>query len=221
MSTAIIGLIGKKQSGKSTCVEALLKKYPDAVEVKLAGKLKVVCADVFNIPLEHLESQEFKEKPFDKPILFTRIHMHKLLDSYDIWSFPPYIHERYRKLLGKQLISPRHVLQYIGTEVMRKVGGSDIHLHHAPLRKNALNIISDIRFSNELRYFKDMDNDRFLPIYINRPSLKDNSYSQHASEAGIGDLEYYCTTIRNDSSIENLHANILELVDKFLPVDNT
>lgn len=56
----LVGIIGKKGSGKSECSKVLIGKY-DFQKLSFAQKLKETVSDLFDIPLELLYDPKFKE----------------------------------------------------------------------------------------------------------------------------------------------------------------
>lgn len=144
----IIGLTGFAKSGKSTAAE-ILKKM-GGQEVAFAKHLKDVCALALNIPRSHLDDQSVKEVPFERPKILSEDAIGYILDLFEV----PVRHQPAAMLAhkGVSLTTPRHVAQYVGTEILRSID-SNIHIKMA-FKLNEGNegllICSDVRFQNEL-----------------------------------------------------------------------
>lgn len=84
-----VGLVGYKQSGKTTVLKYLEKNY-DAQEIMLAGHLKDVCAEVFNLPRVSFEDQNLKEKPFKKlnypSLIIALVFLMAIAGSITFWA---------------------------------------------------------------------------------------------------------------------------------------
>lgn len=115
----IIGIAGKKHSGKSTAAE-ILKRELGYETRSFADKLKQICAILIGCSADDFENYEFKEN--------TKVpqYLRNFSPDGNIRSF----------------------IQYFGTEVMRGVSDSiwiDLTLNNS----NSNLIISDCRFVNE------------------------------------------------------------------------
>lgn len=204
----VIGLVGVKTSGKST-VASTIKNLASArvsvIEVALADKLKDVCASTFGLKREQLDLQKLKEVPFKEPILVTQTHLKQILSSFGISS------NRLVELTGFEetaLISPRHIAQFVGTEVLRNLGNPDIHCESIKLSEG-ITIISDIRFPNEYNYFSEMEGVNFIPLYINRKDAESQITSEsHSSETSVFKFKDKCEKLDNNGTINQLQQNI-------------
>lgn len=126
MIIAFCGLIG---SGKDTAADILVKEFNFQRE-SFAGTLKDAVAAVFGWPRHMLEGQTAESRQWREEV--------------DAW---------WAKKLDMPNLTPRWVLQYWGTDVLRKHFHNDIWLYSLEnkLRKNTKDIvISDARFPNEL-----------------------------------------------------------------------
>ena len=122
----VIGLTGFAKSGKSTAAEIL--KSLGGQEVAFAKHLKDVCSVVFNVPREHFDDQNFKEVPFRTNRLISSADTDEILKYFEIPDrFMPQTALAHS---GTILKSPRHVAQYIGTEVLRTID-QNIHINMA------------------------------------------------------------------------------------------
>lgn len=108
-------------------------------------------------------------------------------------------------------VSPRHMMQTLGTDWGRKLINGELWLtmaSHALAKKGPGMIISDIRFENEADWVRRVGG---TIVHISRPAAA--SVKAHVSEDGImvkpqyGDL-----IVVNDGDLEALHTSIGGLV---------
>jgi energy-coupling factor transporter ATP-binding protein EcfA2 len=204
----IIGLVGYKQSGKSTTVEILKEFIPSIKEVSFAGKMKNVCSELFNIPRNYFDDGKIKELPLEEAVTLDEVNVAAILKAYDV---PDSDLDKFtRPHIGKVLHSPRQIGQYVGTEVLRAVH-TDIHIIHAfkDLPQEGIFVVSDIRFPNELEYPRSQKGVIFTPFYIdNSKAAAIAEGDTHESERHIKNLKKECTVINNNGSMENLRLQI-------------
>ena len=80
----IIGLIGAKAAGKTTAFNVINVTITNVTEVTLAGKLKSVCAEVFDIPYDHFNSHRYKEAELDNLVYLNSENLAEVLKAYGI-----------------------------------------------------------------------------------------------------------------------------------------
>ena len=108
-------------------------------------------------------------------------------------------------------ISPRQLMQFIGTEMFRDQLNKNIWIKILERKMNiilknnpnAKIVITDLRFINEEEF---VDKFNFLKIKI----LRDSSYNDN-HESENNNLKYHCI-IDNRKSIKNLYSNIEEIM---------
>lgn len=150
----IIGLTGFAKSGKSTAADLL--KNLGGQEVAFAKHLKDVCSAVFSVQRDHFDDQAFKEVPFTFDLRIMREDIDRILTYFEVPA--RFIPDTYLKHKGVTLTSPRHVAQYVGTEILRSID-PNIHINMA-FKLNSDSdakflICSDVRFENELKAVQD------------------------------------------------------------------
>jgi len=208
----IIGLVGAKGSGKSTALEFIENKYPGKVtEITLAKKLKDVCSTVCRLDREWLDSHKFKEKDLVSPVYLTKESVLEIFRSYDILEpdFDLYV----RSHIGKILYTPRQVAQYVGTEVLRAFD-SDIHCKAAVLGvEGEVGVVTDIRFPNEMEFFKENGGDDFFPLYIKNTGAEIKAAKDtHESESYLGVLRDQSVQVSNESTLDAFRLELLSIV---------
>lgn len=109
----------------------------------------------------------------------------------------------------------RYYYQQIGTEICRGTFGEDIWCN---LLDNKISnkdyeyaIISDIRFPNELKYFKDKYNCILIRAY--NPEMSEKDILQHSSELQIDSLAPDFVYTRGKTSEEELYSYIQDFLD--------
>lgn len=193
----LIGIIGKKYSGKTTCADYITSKY-DFITTSFADPLKQACAALFMLDDEQLYGDKKEiadEKWFDvspRQIMqfvgtdLLRDNMHKLIPD-----------------LGSNIFVYRFGLWY------HKLRQSDTKINV---------IISDVRFKNEAYAIRQAGG---ILVKIIRPTVKQhrsllqklkskfrsNDTSQHISEKEL-DKIIYDILIINDSDLVNLYEKI-------------
>ena len=184
----LIGLIGLIGSGKDTVAERLITQHGYKRD-SFAKSLKDAVSSMFNWDREMLEgntesSRYWREQP-DK-----------------FWS----------EKMGKE-VTPRWILQYFGTEVMRQGMYDAIWVDSVIGRYKGENtVISDTRFQNEIKTIKAHGG---IVVLVKREEIPTREEMQkqgaHQSEWDwIGsDFDY---TIDNTSSLEGLNANIDQFI---------
>lgn len=116
----LIGLVGRKHSGKDTFADYLVNHYGFTKQA-FAGPVKEICRVMFLLTPEQLEDPQQKET-VDKR-----------------WG-----------------LSPRQMMQKVGTDMVRQVWDENFWLKNMDLRLcDGDVVISDVRFPNEAQYIRD------------------------------------------------------------------
>ena len=184
----LIGIVGLIGSGKDTVAQRLVEKH-GYVKDSFAKSLKDAVASMFNWDREMLEGNTTSSR-----------HWREQPDKF--WS----------EKMGKE-ITPRWVLQYFGTEVMRQGMYDGIWVDSVIGRYKGENtVISDTRFQNEIKNIKAHGG---IVVLVKREEIPTREEMQkqgaHQSEWDwIGSNFDYI--IDNTNSLEGLNAN----VDQFI-----
>jgi dephospho-CoA kinase len=111
-------------------------------------------------------------------------------------------------------LSPRKVLQWLGTDILRKEISDRFFLIHMEQRMDqAIKegargiVISDVRFDIEAKFIK---NKKGIVLNI-EGRLSGTSLSDHITEKGISP-KYMDNTITNLGTIQELHNKVLDLI---------
>lgn len=182
----LIGICGKAGSGKDTIGDYLVEQH-GFDKIALADPIKRLVRDVFVLDDTTVNDRELREKPLDK---------------WGGWSV-------------------RKLLQFIGTEMFRERIDEEIWVKSLWYRikdfpeKNY--VVTDMRFPNELDFFRyqsKQGKQNFVCLQVKRHGFEGKvGISGHRSESYDlkGDFE-----IINDSTIDNLHDKIDEILNKVM-----
>lgn len=176
----IVGVVGFIGSGKNTVGEMLVNEYGFTTR-SFAAALKDAVASIFCWPRYLLEGDTEESRVFRETI--------------DPW---------WAEKLGVPTLTPRYVLQYIGTDVFRT------HFHHdiwvfSLLRKIEIEsggknvIITDVRFMNEINMVRREEG---RIIRVKRGD--EPEWFEIAKKANAGDTE--CRLIMEEK-YSNIHAS--------------
>jgi len=199
MVSKIIGVVGFIGSGKGTVGDYLSSTHGYQL-ASFAHNLKDATSCIFGWPRHLLEgntpeSRHWREQP----------------DPY--WS----------SKMGRG-ITPRWVLQYMGTDVMRNHFIDDIWIWS--LEKKLVNdghptVITDVRFPNEIKLIKEIGGKllwvrrhpepAWAEMAINDPEKMSLRSDVHPSEyAWLGVADYQ--VIWNDSNLDDLYKRVDEVI---------
>ena len=190
----LIGIVGLIGSGKDTVAERLVNNH-GFVKDSFAKSLKDAVASMFNWDRKMLEGDTSSSR-----------HWREQPDKF--WS----------EKFGKP-ITPRWVLQYFGTEVMRGQMYDAIWVDSCIGRYKGKNtVISDTRFPNEITSIRAHGG---KIIYVKRgdnPEWFTNYIEGNVEPTGIHSSEYmwarsdFDFTINNNGTKEELYGKVDELI---------
>lgn len=198
----IIALIGFIGSGKGTVAKILTKQH-GFIQESMAKPVKDVAAVAFGWERELLEGATADSRVWRE-------------SKDDWWS---------QKLSFD--VTPRKILQLIGTELFRDKIHQDFWIHCLENRidRNKNYVISDVRFTNEIETLRNMGaticrvvrgpDPEYYETALNNPELMPKIYSSvHPSEWNwIGTK--FDSVISNNSNLDELERNIrINLLDK-------
>lgn len=214
MSQVLFGISGYAKSGKTTIASLLAEM--GATEISFADHLKNVCSSTFNIPREHFDEQSLKEVPFSSPISLSKIDTLEILEKFN--EFDDEKNEIVsNKHVGVHLKSPRHIAQYVGTDILRAID-PEIHVKTAFRKIDGLPgvfIVPDMRFFNEFEAIKSRNG---ITIGINRKSVAPDLKSVHESERQIASIVKKCDfVLDNNGSLEKYQKDAKDLICRFFP----
>ena len=194
----IIGISGFQSSGKDTIADYLVKEH-GFVKLSFASALKDIVAIIFGWSRERLEGLKVEDRQWREEV-----------DS------------KWANLLNIPCLTPRYVLQYLGTEVFRNHFHKDIW---TKIVENQLSfyenvVVSDCRFANEIEMIKQ-NGGKIIQVH------RDNHVLKHPSELPLevsdakhlSELEWiqcHCDrVIKNNGTIEDLHTKVNLILSDF------
>lgn len=203
-SQRILVFSGKKQSGKNTLADfcEFIFKYEDKSfkQYAFADKLKKICVEVFLIPPELVYGDNGQKDQ---------------LTEY-IWEdMPGYaLTEWYEIKTGRMTV--REFIQYLGTEVFRKIYGSvwaRACLHEVKREKYAFATISDCRFKEEVEMAKQYG---AKVIRLTRAPYQDLHSSEISLDPDKFNWEGFDYIINNDKQTQaQTYAELMGVLDKW------
>ena len=144
----LIGIIGKKQSGKDTVANYLVQNYKFE-QTAFADPLKRVCTELFALDDIYFHDDQLKEVVVEQ------------------WG-----------------MSPRQMLQRVGTDMVRRHLGDLFWVTHLQRRLDKLApftrvVISDVRFVSEAMFIKSRGG---ILVRVKRQSDENDNQDEHISE---------------------------------------
>jgi len=182
---------GKARSGKDTAVNILkniiIKNGFTVLTIAYADFLKEILSKCFNLSDEHLYGTK-KEQPVE----WLPRDTGALLQNNICWT-------------------PRELLQYLGTDVMRSIDPNcwvNVVKNYVETYSNYdFILISDGRFVNELEWVVDRGG---VHIHIERDIRDFSNNSTHISETSLDNTTHFDTTfvVQNDNTLEDLYFKL-------------
>lgn len=206
----IIGLTGRKRSGKSTVARYLVEDH-GFTELSFAARLKKMSADV-NPLVHYIDAHNLTE--VDRELLARGVE-----------PGPVYLLDALRAL-GEEgakdaIPEVRRFYQRLGTEGVRNHIGADTWVEFAELeiirviRENTKDgevghadiVFADVRFENEAGLIRDWGG---VVIEVYRPSQGDPE-PEHSSENGV---RSDCSVVNREGDLESLFAVIDHCINR-------
>lgn len=226
----IIGIAGHKGAGKDTVASIVsyyytvdnptynnwLIGYDNKIflnTIHFADKLKSLCADLFNIPVEYFYDRGHKDKLyycFDNKTFINELDIK--LNRYHIFDTNENLAKCIEEYKGKIIFKLRTILQYIGTEIFRNQVFKDIWVRHTMdkaidiANKNGWCVIPDVRFEDEVNAIKELPNG-----YIIKVNRNTNDADNRASETYDAKADF---EIDNNSSKLALYYTVVGIMMK-------
>lgn len=215
----VIGISGAAGAGKDTVADFLISERGWVEKMSFARNLKDMCKVIFFLSEEQVNEQVGKMTPFSSPIIFSGRNLGSVMYwmslTHAACPVLPELRDKVRSLIGTELVNPRHVLQFVGTNICRELVPTyhlDIVAQKIEESTNDNIIITDVRFPNEADLVLDVF--QGLVVYLSRPNYSVNNIDKsHTSEVALSDWGRFSATISNHR--EGLPF-LYEEVDNFL-----
>jgi hypothetical protein len=198
MPVAVL-LCGRAHAGKSTAATCLLAAVPGFTELSFAGPLKAICLDACRLLLPRAAAEAVTVEWFHDPVL------------------------KATPLQFLKTLTPRVIMQTLGTDVLRAHLGPDVFVHGLLARAAEAAaagkhiVVSDVRFPNEAAVTAPLQamGYRVIRLRIVREAgvgtaatTASAAASAHISETGAEDLPVDAV-ITNNGSVADLSAALL------------
>jgi hypothetical protein len=193
----IIGIAGKKKSGKDTTADVLCEKQ-DFKKTSFAKPIKEKIAEITNYTIEQLNDQNIKDLKFkewaDYQYYQFSEQQAKELIKFFIQINPDINQDLlFLQLKEKRCKSLRELMQWFGTDIGREQVDFNIWVNELLNQDLSFVVIPDIRFDNEAIAIKE-HNGYILEVI--RPNTTEDN---HISEQGIS-KELVDAIVYNDGS---------------------
>lgn len=176
--------------------------------ISFAKPLKEVLSIILGVPVEKFEDRDFKENygvdlKTSKIFKIDPFNSNTMSDRF----FSKYVDELTPNMFNEYCLTIRQMLQYVGTELLRRYVSQDVWIN-ATLKRDNL-IISDLRFRRE---FEALDNHKSFRILLDRPGCEPGN---HASEREIMELRgdrKFEGYVNNNGTLKDLFYKLKEFV---------
>lgn len=194
-----ICLAGPKGAGKDSFGDIFVDN--GYTKVNFADNLKHMCAYSFEKEECFFFDPKLKDKNFKEHITINKQHIKKMNE----WIAKTHQFTIPDDFIGKVLISPRNLMQFVGTDIIRVVH----HPYHVEatipeMKKHNKMICCDVRFENELIAITEASKKKRIKlhrVFIKRPGFGGDD--THTSENSIKE-DMMGVTIMNDTTLDNL-----------------
>lgn len=227
----IICVSGLANSGKSTASEMLyyllnawkpfrsyfwfkiFKKWPFKKNWEItafAKPLKQSLSILLNKPLDWFEDRKNKE------LCFVDLTSLKIYPAHKAWSDLRLSENRFSKLIKsgepmptEYFLSVRQLMQYYGTEVIRKYIGDKTWINATLNNREKNLIVSDLRFKVEYEVVHDK---KGIIIYINRDSAVPGTHASEREVLELKDANAFDYVVDNNGTMEDLYNNLKKVI---------
>ena len=183
----VIGIAGKKHSGKNTMADVLIKNH-GFTELAFAYSLKNACKEIFGFTNDQMYDQNLKEE----------------VDNY--WCYSP---RQIMQTVGTELFRDmiKKTMPEIGDSIWIRSLERKI-IEHVKQNKNKF-VITDVRFENEHEFIKSSKFKTFTIKLVREQ--RENNRIDHKSESHIDLLECDAVLV-NGGTIDDLHREGLSIL---------
>ena len=199
----VIGLCGRLQSGKTELAK-ICEKY-GYERIYFALPLKQLCADLLDVSIDELNRA--KAEKYEIGVTIGEDMCQIISEETEI----P-LNIVMEKCNGIVIKDVRHMLQFIGTDLIRKYN-TDWHVNRIRemIDINKDYVIDDVRFPNEKAMVEELGGDCWFVI---RTTIE--NVSNHESETSITWNDCWNKVIINDSTLSNLLFKWETFIDNYV-----
>ena len=202
----VYGILGNKGHGKDTFAKLVQEANPNFKITHFAKSLKEMAGRVFGLTHDQLYNQDFKEVPLSQPI-----EMDIYLEQMRKESSLPLL------AAGKVATNPREVLQYLGTEYVRRAQ-DDFWIQMLTQEVQEAQgtpqvLIPDTRFINEAKALKRIGAHTIKIVRTDQPKSADT----HSSEVEMATIPVDLTLEVGEGDFDFLKRSAQSLVSGGIP----
>lgn len=199
----VIGLCGRMRSGKTELAK-ICEKY-GYERIYFALPLKQLCADLLDVSIDELNRA--KAEKYEIGVTIGEDMCQIISEETEI----P-LNIVMEKCNGVVIKDVRHMLQFIGTDLIRKYN-TDWHVNRIRemIDINKDYVIDDVRFPNEKAMVEELGGDCWFVI---RTTIE--NVSNHESETSITWNDCWNKVIINDSTLSNLLFKWETFIDNYV-----
>jgi len=223
----VIGISGAAGCGKDTVADIIMEMLPQYAKYSFAKHMKDFLLDWVGSYTEgHMYGRELKEVVLPAILncaelpYYLRKHFGSQLTAQESVvvantmqeKLAPYASVNINKIEAGYAredifytVSPRQMLQWVGTECVRDVVGDNFWVEQAP---TSAVVIPDVRFENEADFCRLNG----VMVHVSRPNQEVIAESGHISESGIMPDPIVDKYITNDSTIDTLRNSVDQLL---------
>lgn len=201
----LLAFDGIAGSGKDVIADGLVRSH-GFTKVPFAMPMKRILSKVFEIPEYNFYVRALKDAPFNNSIILNSAHLISLVDELAAAGLPVGIPEilACQLHLGRALTSPRDIMQYVGTDVVRNHVDNFawIKLWDIEQQKYDKVIAPDARFADEREYVRKLKGKVLLVKRNGVPTMA------HSSENNKWPENKYDAVINNVVSLQQIQSEV-------------
>lgn len=230
----IIGIAGRKQSGKNTVANIINgeflknKELIQDYKIDQDGQLVIKTTDansqegwgIFDVTRRDNNFKSYAELeiwPYVKIYHFADPLKAMAMELFDLTEKQVYGSNDDKNTMTPYGKTSREFLQYLGTDVMRKIKDSiwvDYTIKLIKDENSEISIIPDVRFPNEVKAIKEADG---VVVRLTRDPYKSKHECESSLDKDTFDWRTFDKVINNhDTSIEKLKSDVIDLMKGML-----
>lgn len=195
----IIGIDGYAGAGKDTVADVFVKV--GFKKLSFADALREAVSHSTGFPISTFIDRDIKDKPFLEPLRLSSEVLTKFCHYLGYKDLTQSILDQFS---GELINSPRHLLQFMGTEIGRNSLSQSIWLDKYDEKRKGLGLVvtPDCRFSNERNHIRAS---KGLVWLIQREGTEPKG--KHISELDKWPVEQYDVVVQN-VSLNELRSDV-------------
>ena len=205
----LVGVSAKAQSGKDTFADIATTVYGNINRLAFAGCVKKEVAEFLEDCEVLFEHRHLWGDNSDKEAILRISQRYK-----DYEPMPGYLLEHGSYNAGWWYFTPRTLMQYFGTEYRRAQDDQYwVKKCMNSCSKSMLNIITDVRFPNEVKAIKDAGG---VVVRIDRPDRPGVSNQEHPSETALDGYLDWDYIIYNHGSLADYEQSVRDVLARIV-----